>query len=31
MCFETSAKSGAGRSEVLGYISGLKQLHEASD
>jgi GTP-binding protein len=28
-CFETSSKTGIGRSEVLAYISGLKQLHES--
>jgi hypothetical protein len=29
LCFETSSKSGTGKGELLAYISGLKQLHEA--
>lgn len=29
-CFETSSKSGSGRSELLGYIASLRQLHLSS-
>jgi GTP-binding protein len=26
-CFETSSKNGAGKSELLGYLASLRQLH----
>ncbi len=26
-CFETSAKTGAGRNELLGYLASLRELH----
>ncbi len=29
-CFETSSRTGAGRTELLGYISSVRQMHEAS-
>jgi GTP-binding protein len=29
-CFETSSKTGAGRTELLGYLSSVRQLHVAS-
>ncbi len=26
-CFETSAKTGSGKSELLGYLASLRELH----
>lgn len=28
-CFETSSKSGIGRTELLGYLSSVRQMHDA--